>query len=142
MIKRQNQRLRFVITLSVFATLYGSILAFRLLRHEADMASDMAKMCAVILLGTLVFSAFWWSVITPKIKGAWGGAIAALLTGICIIPVPTFLGGAKSTLSGGHSFSEALYLGLKYSISTLSLAELIAPPLCAITGYILSLIHI
>jgi len=67
-----------------------------------------------------------------------GGALAAFLTGICIIPVPTFIGGFKSHYVEHLAFITASIEALKYSFSTLSLAEFIPLPLCAAAGYLLA----
>jgi len=133
-----SKRFRFVVVLTCFGTLYGSILAYRLLGYQADATSDVLKLSAIIFLALLPLSAFWWSVVTPKIKGPTGGMIAALMTGICIIPVPTFIGGFKSHYVEHHAFIAAGVEALKYSLSTLSLAEFIALPLCATAGYVLA----
>ena len=135
---RPSKRFRFVAALTGLGTIYGGILAFRLLGHQTDVLSDVLKICVIIILALLPISAFWWTVITAKIKGPIGGALAALLTSICIIPVPTFIGGFKSHLTEHHEFITAAVEALKFSISTLSLAEFIALPLCAITGYLLA----
>jgi len=132
-----TKRLRFVAVLTGLGTLYGGVLAFRLLGHQADALSDVIKLSAIIFIALLPISAFWWSVITANIKGPEGGMIAALLTGICIIPVPTFIGGFKSHYVEHHALFTASIEALKYSLSTLSLAEFIALPLCAAAGYVL-----
>jgi len=133
-----SKRFRFVAALTGLGTFYGAILAFRLLGHQADVFSDVLKLTAVIFLALIPLSAFWWSVVTAKIKGPEGGMLAGLLTGICIIPVPTFVGGFKSHYVEHHAFLTASIEALKYSLSTLSLAEFIALPLCAAAGYVLS----
>lgn len=63
--------------------------------------------------------------------------VAALMTGICIIPVPTFIGGFKSHYVEHREIIRGVTEALKYSFSTLSLAEFIALPLCAAAGYVL-----
>lgn len=133
-----SKRFRFVATLTGLGTIYGGILVFRLLGHQADVFSDVFKLSLVIFIALLPLSAFWWTLITSKIKGPIGGAIAALLTAICIIPVPTFIGGFKSHYVEHHDFVTAALEACKYSLSTLSLAEFIALPLCAIAGYLLA----
>jgi len=132
-----SKRLRFVAVLTGLGTLYGGVLGFRLLGHQADALSDVIKLSAIVFLALLPMSAFWWSVVTAKIKGPEGGMIAALLTGICVIPVPTFIGGFKNYYVEHHAFFTAAIEALKYSLSTLSLAEFIALPLCAAAGYVL-----
>lgn len=133
-----SKRLRFVAVLTGLGTVYGAILAFRLLGYQTDAASDVLKLTSVIVLALLPLSAFWWTVMTAKIKGPEGGLLAGLLTGICIIPVPTFIGGFKSHYVEHNQFIMAGFEALKYSLSTLSLAEFIALPLCAATGYVLA----
>jgi hypothetical protein len=133
-----SKRLRFVLVLTGLGTVYGGILAFRLLGHQSDALSDVVKLSLIIFFALLPISAFWWSVITPKIKGPKGGMIAALLTGICIIPVPTFIGGFKSHYVEHQAFVRGVVEAMKYSISTFSLAEFMALPLCAIAGYFLA----
>jgi len=133
-----SKRIRFVAVLTVLGTLYGGLLAFRLLGHQADAASDVIKLSAVIFLALIPLSAFWWTVCTAKIKGSESGLLAGLLTGICILPVPTFIGGFKSHYIEHHAFFTAGIEAMKYSLSTLSLAEFIALPLCAAAGYVLA----
>lgn len=133
-----SKRLRFVAVLTVAGTLYGAILAFRHLGHQADAFSDVLKLCAVIFVALIPLSAFWWTVMSAKIKGPESGLLAGLLTAICIIPVPTFIGGLKSHYVEHHAFFTAAIQALKYSVSTLSLAEFIALPLCAAAGYVLA----
>jgi len=134
----RSKRLRFVVVLTGFGTLYGAILAFRLLGHQVDVLSDALKLCAVIFLTLLPLSVFWWTVMTAKIKGPEGGLLAGLLTGISILPVPTFIGGFKSHYVEHHAILTAGVEAMKYSLSTLSLAEFIALPLCAAAGYVLA----
>ena len=134
----KSRRLRFVLSLSSLATVYGGILAYRLLHYQSDAMSDIIKMCFVIFLGTIIFSYFWWSVVTRKINGPRGGAFAAVLTGLCIIPVPTFAGVFKSDFLENHNLISAGLSGLKYSFSTFSAAEALALPLCAFVGYYLT----
>lgn len=133
-----SARAKFIATLTGLGTIYGAILAFRLLGHQTDAVSDVVKLSLLIFLALLPLSAFWWTIITPKIKGPIGGALAALLTGICVIPVPTFIGGFKSHYVEHGEVFTGIIEALKFSVSTLSLAEFIALPLCAIVGYWLS----
>ena len=133
-----SKRLRFVAVLTAFGTAYGAILAFRLLGHQADALSDVIKLSLIIFFALIPLSAFWWTVMSSKIKGPESGLLAGLLTGMCIIPVPTFIGGFKSHYVEHHAFLTAAIEALKYSLSTLSLAEFIALPLCAAAGYVLA----
>jgi len=133
-----SKRQRFVAVLTGLGTLYGALLAFRLLGHQADALSDVIKLSLIIFLSLLPLSAFWWTVMAAKVKGPESGLLAGLLTGICILPVPTFIGGFKSHYVEHHAFMTAGFEALKYSLSTLSLAEFIALPLCAATGYVLA----
>lgn len=132
-----KKRLRFVFILSSLATIYGGILAYRLLNFQADVASDIVKICGLIFICTVCLSFFWWSVITPKFSGPKGGVIAAVLTGICIIPAPTFAGAFKGEFLANHNLISAAQVGMKYSLYTFSAAEALALPLCAIAGYVL-----
>ena len=133
-----SKRLRFVLVLTGFGTLYGAILAFRLLGHQPDVLSDALKLCIIIFLALIPLSAFWWTVMSAKIKGPESGLLAGLMTAICIIPVPTFIGGFKSHYVEHRAFLTAGIEAIKYSLSTLSLAEFIALPLCAAAGYVLA----
>lgn len=133
-----SKRRRFVLTLTGLGTIYGSILAFRLLGAQPDIISDVLKLTAIVCVGLLVLSTFWWTVITRKIKGPSGGALAGFFTAICIIPVPTLIGGFKSQFALQDDFFIAGIKALQYSISTLSIAEFIALPLCFVTGYFLA----
>ena len=133
-----SKRVRFVAVLTGLGTLYGGVLAFRLLGYQADAASDVLKLTAVIFLALLPLSTFWWTVMAAKIKGPERGLFAGLLTGICILPIPTFIGGFKNHYVEHNQFIMAVLEALKYSLSTLSLAEFIALPLCAAAGYVLA----
>lgn len=133
-----QKRLRFVGVLSTLATIYGGILAYRLLNYQDDVVSDILKMCGLIFICAVVLSYFWWTVITPKVLGASGGSLAALMTALCIIPIPTFAGAFKGVYLTHHNVMNAFNSGLKYSLSTFSAAEALALPLCAIAGYILA----
>ena len=134
----KQKRWRFVIVLSGLAIIYGTILAYRLLYYQADAMSDILKMSALICVVSLIFSYVWWSVVTPRIKGAKGGAVAAVLTAISIIPVPTFAGAFKGEFLVTHNLIPSVQAGLTYSLSTFSAAEALALPLCAIAGYVLA----
>lgn len=133
-----KRRLRFAAVLTVAATLYASLLAYRLLPAQSDLLSDIFKLSGIAFLGTAGLSYFWWTVIMHKMKGALGGMLAGLLSAICVIPLPTFLGGLKSSLSTNSDIIHGVMGAMRYSLSTLSLAEFIALPLCAAAGYILA----
>jgi len=128
------RRIKFVGALSICASLYGAILAYRLIGFQADAVSDVVKFTALILIATMLISFFWWTVITAKISGIKGGALAGFLSVITIIPLPTFLGGFKTTLTQNHDVILAAQAALQYSVSTLSLAEFLAIPPSIIVG--------
>lgn len=134
---RQNKRLRFVGVLSLSAALYGSLLAYRLLPAQSDLLSDIFKLASIAFVATAIMSYFWWSMVVRNTNSAWGGLLAGLLTAICVIPLPTFLGGAKGGFQNDGNIISAIQTGLKYSLSTFSTAEFIALPLCAAAGYML-----
>ena len=131
-----SRRLRFVITLSIFAAIYGAIWAYRLLAYQADAFSDITKMTGLIFIVTLIMSYFWWTVIVmiSKRVSAKGGALAGFLTAICVIPLPTFFGAVKGDFVANHDLMSAIGAGITYSISTFSLAEALALPLSTIVG--------
>ena len=133
-----KRRLRFVFVLTVAATIYGSLLAYRLLPAQSDLLTDIGKLALIAMVGTAVMSYLWWSIIRTKIKSAWGGLLAGILTATCVIPLPTFLGGAKGSFQADGNIITAINTGLRYSLSTFSTAEFIALPLCAAAGYILA----
>ena len=132
-----SRRLRFVITLSSFAAIYGAIWAYRLLGYQADAMSDIGKMTGLIFIVTLIMSYFWWTVIVmiSKRVSAKGGALAGFLTAICVIPLPTFFGAFKSQIIAGPDILSAVWAGLRYSAATFSFAEALALPLSAVVGY-------
>ena len=137
---KTGRRSRFVITLSILATLYGSILAYRLLHYQADVFSDIAKMTGLIFITSAVLAYFWWTVIVLKFntgisEGPKGGALAGFLTALSIIPLPTFVGAFKGAFIDTSDLIAALGTGLGYSISTFSLAEALALPLSAGVGF-------
>ena len=127
-----------MLVLTGLGTIYGSLLAYRLLGAQPDIISDVLKLTAIVCVGLLILSTFWWTVITHKVKGPSGGALAGFFTAICIIPVPTLIGGFKSQLVLNDDIFIAGVKALQYSISTFSLAEYIALPLCFMTGYFLA----
>ena len=133
-----KRRLRFVIILTVAATLYGSLLAYRLLPAQADIFSDIFKLASMAFISTAIAAYIWWTIIMRETEKAWGGLLAGSLTAICVIPVPTFLGGFKGSFNTHHNLFSAIEAGLKYSLSTFSTAEFIALPLYAAAGYILA----
>ena len=133
-----QKRWRFVIVLSGLATIYGTILAYRLLYYQSDAISDILKMSGLIFVVSLILSYVWWSVVTTRLSGAKGGAVAAVLTAISIIPVPTFAGAFKGEFLVTHNLISSVRAGLTYSLSTFSAAEALALPLCAIAGYVLA----
>jgi len=128
-----KRRLRFVIVLTVAATLYGSLLAYRLLPAQADIFSDILKLASIAFFSTAIAAYIWWTIIMRKTE-----ILAGSLTAICVIPVPTFLGGFKGSFNTHHNLFSAIEAGLKYSLSTFSTAEFIALPLYAAAGYILA----
>ena len=136
---KTDRRAYFVITLSILAAIYGSILAYRLLHYQADVMSDIVKMTGLIFIITLMLSYFWWTVIVLKFKGVFegakGGALAGFLTALCIIPIPTFFGAFKGDFVANHDLMSAIGAGITYSISTFSLAEALALPLSAMVGF-------
>jgi hypothetical protein len=133
-----KRRLRFVIILTVAATLYGSLLAYRLLPAQSDLFSDVLKLASMAFFSTAIAAYIWWTIIMRKTEKAWGGLLAGSLTAICVIPVPTFLGGFKGSFNTHQNLLSAIEAGFKYSLSTFSTAEFIALPLCAAAGYILA----
>ena len=133
-----KKRLRFVVLLTIAATLYGSLLAYRLLPAQADLFSDILKLASIALVSTAIAAYIWWTIIMRKTEKAWGGLLAGSLTAICVIPVPTFLGGFKGNFNIHQNLFSAIEAGVTYSLSTFSIAEFIALPLCAAAGYILS----
>jgi len=125
--------------LSVLAAIYGSILAYRLLNLEADVISDVMKITVMIFIVTFILSYFWWTVIVMKLKGfVFSGALAGFLTALCIIPLPTFVGGLKGEILANHDLIPSISASLKYSLSTFSLAEALALPLSAGLGFFIA----
>ncbi len=134
----KQKRLRFVFVLSSLATVYGGILAYRLLHYQADVVSDIIKMAVAIFILTVIASYFWWSIVRWKLSGPKSGALAAVLTAISVIPAPTFMGAFKGVFLADYNLIAGVQAGLKYSLSTFSAAEALALPLCAIAGYVLA----
>ena len=134
MIANNSRRLRFTGTLSIAASLYGAVLAYRLIGFQADAASDVIKFTSLIFVATAIISFFWWTIILNKFSGLKAGALAGLLSVITIIPIPTFLGGFKKALSLNPDIILAAQGAIEYSISTISLAEYLAIPPSIIVG--------
>jgi len=61
-----KRRLRFVIVLTVAATLYGSLLAYRLLPAQADIFSDILKLASIAFFSTAIAAYIWWTIIMRK----------------------------------------------------------------------------
>ena len=134
----KQKRLRFVFVLSGLATIYGGILAYRLLHYQSDVLSDIIKMSMVIFILTFILSYFWWTVVRLKLSSPKSGALAGVLTGLSVIPTPTFMGAFKGEFLANDNLILAVHSGLRYSLSTFSAAEALALPLCAIAGYVLA----
>ncbi len=74
-----------------------------------------------------------------KLKGfVFSGALAGFLTALCIIPLPTFVGGLKGEILANHDLIPSISASLKYSLSTFSLAEALALPLSAGLGFFIA----
>ncbi len=135
MISPSHNRRKFVLTLSLLAAVYGALLSFRLLGWQADILSDVIKMSALVFILTLCVSFCLWTLIRPRVWGALGGALAGGLTALTLIPLPTFLGGFKSSfITQGHDFISALSGAASYSLSTFSAAEFLAIPMSMVVG--------
>ena len=135
MISSSHNRRKFVLTLSLLAAAYGALLSFRLLGWQADILSDVIKMSALVFSLTLLVSFCLWTVIRPRLSGTMGGALAGGLTALILIPLPTLLGGFKSSfITQGHGFAAALKEASAYSLSTFSAAEFVAIPLSMAVG--------
>ena len=127
-------RKRFVLTLSMAASVYGAIWAYRLIGYQADSVGDIFKFCVLIFISCLFFSYVWWRLIRTKLRGKISGSLAGGLTAICVIPMPTFLGGLKNTYITTQDFAFSAQEAFKFSISTFSLAEFIAIPMSVAVG--------
>ncbi|MEP6342745.1 MAG: hypothetical protein ABJ275_05465 [Maricaulaceae bacterium] len=127
-------RKRFVLTLSMTASVYGAIWAYRLIGYQTDSVTDILKFCALIFLSCLFFSYIWWRLIRTKLTGLKSGALAGGLTAISIIPLPTFLGAFKSHYTDNHDFLLSIKSAASYSFSTFSLAEFVAIPMSIAVG--------
>lgn len=125
---KATRRARFTALMSGGAGIYGTILAYRLLSGQTDIISDVVKLSGLVFIATAIAAFIWWSLITARLRGLFGGALAGLLTVLTVIPLPTFFGALKSHLSLGLELSEAIMIAAQYSISTFSLAEMLAIP--------------
>jgi len=93
----------------------------------------------MIFIVTFILSYFWWTVIVMKLKGfVFSGALAGFLTALCIIPLPTFVGGLKGEILANHDLIPSISASLKYSLSTFSLAEALTLPLSAGLGFFIA----
>ena len=127
-------RKRFVLTLSIAASIYGAIWAYRLIGYQADSVTDILKFCVLIFFSALFFSYLWWRLIRTKISGVKSGGLAGALTAICVIPLPTFFGALKSHYVENHDVWFSVKSAFAYSIDTFSLAEFIAIPMSIAVG--------
>ena len=130
----QALRKRFVLTLSMAASVYGAVWAYRLIGYQTDSVTDILKFCALIFLSCLFFSYVWWRLIRTKLTGLKSGALAGGLTAISIIPLPTFLGALKSHYVANHDVWISVKSAAAYSLSTFSLAEFVAIPMSVAVG--------
>lgn len=131
---KYSNRKRFTLTLSSLAAIYGAVLTYRLIGFQADAISDIVKFSCLIFFVTLIISCFWWTLIMRKFSGVIAGAVAAYLSVICIIPIPTLMGAFKANFAVDPDVILAVKLAAKYSLSTFSLAEFLAIPLSICVG--------
>ena len=139
LLKSVSCRARFVITLSVLAAIYGAILTYRLIGFQTDAISDILKFSSLVFILTLCASFIWWTILRLKFRETTLGFLAGGLTAITIMPLPTFIGGFKSTFQAESFHAEsgiinALISAGTFSLSTLSLAEFLAIPLSIVVG--------
>ncbi|MEP1230311.1 MAG: hypothetical protein ABJG88_06515 [Litorimonas sp.] len=129
-----SRRARFVSALSSLSAIYGAILTYRLLGFQADAVSDILKFSALVFVITLIAAYMWWTVLSLKLRSVALGAIAGGMSAVTVIPLPTFIGGFKSSYDASADIITTASLAAQYSLSTLSLAEFIAIPLSIVVG--------
>jgi len=129
-----SRRARFVATLSSLAAIYGAILTYRLIGFQADAISDILKFTALVFILSLISTYIWWTLLSRKLSGIKLGVLAGGLTAITLIPLPTFIGGFKSSHNAYSDIFGAVIAAGQYSLSTLSMAEFITIPLSMAVG--------
>jgi hypothetical protein len=151
---RLSQRTLFAVLMSGLATLFGSSLAARRIVGQADVLTDVIKIGGVIAVGTVVLSFIFWTVTHWRRKGSVRapirGAIAGLLTALCVIPLPVFAWKLKSDVLAAYAndqthFIAAFFEALPGAIGTglltfevMTKASLIAMILSVGLGYSVS----
>lgn len=151
---RLSQRTLFTGLMSGLATLFGSSLAARRIVGQADVLTDVIKIGGVIAVGTAVLSFVFWTVTHWRKKGLVRtpirGAVAGLLTALCVIPLPVFTWKLKSEVLAGYAndqthlvaaFFDAIPTALGTGLLTFEVmtkAALIAVILSAALGYSVS----
>lgn len=151
---RFSQRTLFTGLMSGLATLFASSLAARRIVGQADILTDVIKIGGVIAIGTVVLSFVFWTVThwrkTGSVRAPIRGAIAGLLTALCVIPLPVFAWKLKSDVQAAYAndqtyliaaFFEAMPSAIGTGLLTFEVmtkASLIAVILSAAFGYSVS----
>lgn len=145
-----SQRFIFTGLMSGLATVFGSYLAARRIFGQADVLTDVLKIGVIIAVGTALLSFTFWTVTHVRKDSPLRGALAGLLTALCVIPLPVFAWKIKTDLLAAYArdpshllsaFIEALPPAISTGLltfQTMTKAALIALILSAALGYAVS----
>ena len=88
--------------MTILATLFGSLVAFRRIRGQADLIQDVSKIAVIVAIGTAIISFVSWTAThyrqDKNNRNIGRGIIAGLLTSLIIIPLPVFSWAFKNEL--------------------------------------------
>jgi hypothetical protein len=149
-----SRRLLFTGLMSGLATLFGSYLAARRIFGQADVLTDVLKIAVIIAVGTALLSYVFWTLTHLKKNTPVRGAVAGLLTSLCVIPLPVFAWKLKTELLAAYAqdpshlvsaffetLPSAIATGL-LTFQTMTKASILAVVLSSALGYVVSRWHL
>ena len=122
-----SQRRAFTALMTLMATLLGAAFGLIDLRFQPDWIEDVFKITALMVVASSSVSFVIWSVTHIKRDSVMRGALAGLLTGVLLVPVPYAATAFKGEAMRLHSEQgkgliisavEALPLGIKTGLET------------------------
>ncbi|GHA85724.1 hypothetical protein GCM10009069_06170 [Algimonas arctica] len=140
--------------MSALATLFGSYTAARRIFGQADVLTDVLKTAVIIAVGTAMLSFFFWTLTHLKKASPARGAVAGLLSALCVIPLPVFAWKLKTELLAAYTRDPSHLLGTFFetvpsaigtgllTYQTVTKASLIAVVLSSALGYAVSRWHL
>lgn len=145
-----SNRLLFTGLMSGLATIFGSYLSVSRIFGQADVLTDVLKIGLIIAVGTAGLSFIFWTLSHLKQGGPGRGALAGLMTALCVVPLPVFAWHYKTDLISAYTTHPsdviaALFQAILPALGTglltfqvMTKAALIAVILSAALGYAVS----